>query len=529
MFWADIVKKNITEAYQSKIATKEPLIIRDEKTASGRVHIGSMRGAAIHGVISEVLTEEGIPNQFFWEINDTDPMDGLPVYLDESVYKKYMGQPLHTIPSPDGKAKNFAEFYATEFETVVAHAGFTPTYYRLSDKYREGAFNDIIKTALENATRIREIYKEVSGSVKPADWYPLQVVCENCGKVGTTKVTGFDGEKVTYVCLPKMVEWAEGCSHSGSISPYNGNATLPWKVEWPAKWKAMNVSIEGAGKDHSTKGGSRDVASHIAREVFQFEPPFDVPYEFILIDGKKMSSSKGKGASAREVADLLPPHIFRLFLIGKEPVQQFNFTPSGVTVPELFDWYDKLAEKAWSGVEDDDTRLFRYIHLPHERANIPTRFLPRFSQIAFIVQMPHLDLLTEVAAMKGSPLTDEDKKEAELRATHARFWLEKYADPEFQFHLQTEKVPEGATTFTAEQKATLGKVLEYIQSTDTLSGEELHTTLHSIRKESGLDAKQFFGALYQSFLGKDSGPKAGWFLSVLDKEFLTQRLTEVSA
>jgi len=37
-------------------------------------------------------------------------------------------------------------------------------------------------------------------------------------------------------------------------------------------------------------------------------------------------------------------------------------------------------------------------------------------------------------------------------------------------------------------------------------------------------AKEFFGAIYISILGKDSGPKAGWFLSVLPKEFLLKRL-----
>jgi hypothetical protein len=39
-------------------------------------------------------------------------------------------------------------------------------------------------------------------------------------------------------------------------------------------------------------------------------------------------------------------------LIGKEPMQQFNFSPHGDTVPVLFDTFDKLAEKYWSGVED---------------------------------------------------------------------------------------------------------------------------------------------------------------------------------
>ena len=57
-------------------------MIRDEKTASGRVHVGSMRALALHAAIAERLGEANIPHTFKYEINDMDTMDGLPVYLD---------------------------------------------------------------------------------------------------------------------------------------------------------------------------------------------------------------------------------------------------------------------------------------------------------------------------------------------------------------------------------------------------------------------------------------------------------------
>ena len=74
----------------------------------------------------------------------------------------------------------------------------------------------------------------------------------------------------------------------------------------------------------------------------------------------------------------------------------------------------------------------------------------------------------------------------------------------------------------------LKKVLEYIEENENLDGQDLHTALHEIRKESGIEAKDFFGALYMSFLNKTSGPKVGWFLSVLDRNYLLNRLREVS-
>jgi lysyl-tRNA synthetase class 1 len=290
----------------------------------------------------------------------------------------------------------------------------------------------------------------------------------------------------------------------------------------------LGVSIEGAGKDHATKGGARDVADAIAREVFKIEPPFDIKYEFFLVGGKKMSSSKGEGSSAREIANLLPPKILRLALIGKEPRQAIDFEPDGDTIPVLFDTYDKYGQIFFDGMKDDYARIFSYAHAPEERKRLTKHFLPRFSQIAFITQMPHLNLFEEVERLKGSPLLDEDRTEAELRARYAKIWLDTYAPEEFRYVLQ-EEVPEAAKHFSKEQKTALSEILRYIVVTERLDGLGLHTKLHEIRKTSGLDAKDFFGATYLSFLGKESGPKAGWFLSVLPREFLLKRINEVIA
>src|SRR5262249_52978738 len=121
-----------------------------------------------------------------------------------------------------------------------------------------------------------------------------------------------------------------------------------------------------------------------------------------------------------------------------------------------------------------------------------------------------------------------DREELDERARYARVWLEKAASEEFKFTLQDGPVPEAAKCLSQEQKTALKKVLGYVDQQATLDGQELHTALHEFRKESGLSAGDFFGALYLSFLGKPSGPKAGWFLSVLNREFVISRLEEVT-
>lgn len=522
MFWVDRIEEEII----SRFGKEGPILIRDEKTVSGRVHVGSMRGVAIHGAIYEALTEAGVPAVFKWEHNDFDPMDDIPVYLDRATYEPYLGKPLKYIPSPEPGFTSYAEYFAKEFQTVIENAGFHPEFYWGSEVYESGRMDGVIREALDHAADIRRIYKEVSGSDRKDTWLPINVICPTCGKVTTTDSTDWDGDTVMVNCYPTKVEYTRGCGFAGRVSPLGGKAKLPWKVEWPAKWKVMSVMVEGAGKDHSTRGGSRDVAAHIANEVFKYETPFDMPYEFFLVGGKKMSSSKGRGSSAKEISSLIPAKIFRLALIGKDIMQAFNFDPEGDTIPVLYDQYDKLAEGYWSGVQDDYARLFEFLHPGRV---IPEKmFLMRFSQVAFLVQMPHMDLMKEAEQVKGGALTEAEKTELGERAAYAKKWLELYAPEKFVFQLQ-QTLPDAAKNLNGTQKKSLGLLADYLKGFGGMpSGEELHAKLHALKDETPIAPAELFGAIYLAFLGKQQGPKAGWFLSVLDKDFVLARLAEAA-
>ena len=236
-----------------------------------------------------------------------------------------------------------------------------------------------------------------------------------------------------------------------------------------------------------------------------------------------MSSSKGNAASAHEMTEILPIHILRLLLLKTPINRQLDFDPEGDAIPVLFDTYDKLAEKYWSGVRDDDSQVFNFIHLPDERGEFPQRYLPRFSQVAFLVQMPHMDIYDEVTKMKESELTDIDVAELDERVVYAKRWLKEYADEKFIFTLQ-ETIPEAAKTLTDAQQSALGLLSDKIELLETIDGQVLHELIHEVKAESGLTPKEFFGAIYIVFLGKESGPKVGWFLSTLTKDFLIKRL-----
>ncbi|TSA44449.1 lysine--tRNA ligase, partial [bacterium] len=185
MLWADRIAGEIRDTRKPRDG--KTFLIRDEKTISGRVHVGSMRGVAIHGLINEVLAEQGVANEFRFEIGDMDPFDSIPGYLDEGIFREHLGKPLYAVPSPEPGFANYAEYFGAEFIDVHKRAGFSPSYYRATELYRSGKMDALVRIALERTGDIRRILKEVSGSEKDASWLPVSIVCEKCGKMMTTR------------------------------------------------------------------------------------------------------------------------------------------------------------------------------------------------------------------------------------------------------------------------------------------------------------------------------------------------------
>jgi len=523
MFWADRIAKEIQDTVTPRDGKN--YLIRDEKTISGRVHVGSMRGVAIHGLVAEALSELGVENEYRYELNDFDPFDSIPPYLDTAVFTEHLGKPLYTVPSPVEGYANFAEYFGAEFVGVHVKSGFTPNYYRATELYQSGQMDECMRIALTRASDVRRILKDVSGSVKDESWLPVSVVCEQCGKMMTTRARDFDGETVGYTC-DKGPDGTVPCGHEGRVAPWKGAAKLFWKVDWAAKWVVQGVDVEGAGKDHGTKGGSRDVAAHIAKELYNYEPPYDIPYEFFLVGGKKMSSSKGSGSFAKEMSDLLPPEIFRLALIGKEINQQVNVDLEGDSIPRLYDWHDDLAQRVREGIADDFSRLYAYTKLPASRADAGAPWTYRFSQVAFVAQMPHLSMLKEATENKESDLTAEEVRILEDRETHALNWLTSYAPAAYQYRLQ-EQVPPGLE-LNDSQKRALSAIATFVEEAPR-DGEALHQRLHELKSEIPVAPRELFQALYTVFLNRESGPKAGWFLSVLPQDYVVRLIREATS
>jgi lysyl-tRNA synthetase class 1 len=513
MFWCDKLVEGRTG----------PQTINDSKTPSGRAHIGALRGPLIHDAIFRTLQSKGVPVRYLFGVDDYDPVDEIP-YGQAELFEKYLGVPLCNVPPPPGSAAtDMAEHFISEYFGVFADLGIRPEFYRMRDIYRSGKFNESIDTILRKADVVRRIYKEISGSERPETWHPFQVICPSCGRIGTTEVTAYDGSEVTYGCRPQLVKWARGCGHEGKMSPFNGNGKLPWKLEWTAKWKTFPVTIEGAGRDHSTKGGSRDVAAACLREIFGVEPPLNCPYEFFLVGGAKMSSSKGIGVTSRDMADFLPPEVLRFLMIRTQPKQPVNFEASEVHILKAFNEFDRAKNRYFNdpAIKPDDKRVYELCQVASEG----DYWTADFQLVTALIQMPHLDAVRELEKRKGSAFTPLERKHLDLRIRAAKYWLDHYATEEEKTHLQ-ETLPARTAELSAAQGGFLHILAEQLRGA-TWQDEALQIAVFNAARLTPIEQPSAFKAIYRVLLDRESGPKAGNLISFLDREFVVQRLTEV--
>ena len=525
MDWADELAANVTG----------PQVVNDSKTPSGTVHVGSLRGPVILDVLTRALRSRGLETTLLYGIDDMDPMDAQALLTPDAVDHE-MGRPLAHVPDQagDGHA-SYARHHAQVFIDIFAGLGIHPDrYYWMSDIYPTGAIDGFIRTALDRAATVREIYRRVANVQHSDAWHPLSVVCENCGKIGTTIVTKWDGERVFYLCRADLVTWARGCGHSGWTSPFGGRAKLPWNLEWAAQWSLFGVTIEPSGKDLSTAGGSRDRSDAIAREVFEREPPLNVPYEFLNIAGKKMSTSKGRGAAAHTMAEVVPPEQLRFLFIRPRPNQVIEFEPEGSdAIPRLFDEFDRFAA-ATAGkdirgeIAPGYAATFAYSLLDPaaDVAAEAAAFRPAFAHLALLLQIPNVDLGARVGAEKGSQLTEREQQILDERVRAARAWLETYA-PERAIVAIRETLPaEAVAALDDDQRRHLAGLADAALSAAAppASGEAWQDLIFTIAAEAGLPNGRAFAALYAAFLGRPNGPRAGWLLASLDSSFVIERL-----
>lgn len=487
------------------------ILIESGGSPSGTYHFGHMRELVICDAILLELKRRNRTAKHIYFVDDLDGLRKIPVNVPSS-YDKYLGKSLCDIPAPDGSKSSYADQFLQGLVDASTALNIEVEFVRSHSKYRSGFFTEAIEKALEHIENIREVLETISGHKLGDEWSPIQV--NEDGYLKKRKFVILDKKAKTLVYEDK-----EGKTQT--IAYNKGEVKLDWRIDWPARWWLMGVNIEPAGRDHSSSGGSFDTGLAILGKVFDAPPIMPIQYDFINLvgDTKKMSASKGTGLDAMEGATILPPEVMRYFMLRSAPNKRLYFDPVN-GVMQLMDEFAELA--ANSKRNEGEQQLFEICMSEQKQqtvSKVPFSHLVASYQSALRDEQKTLDIIDRTEHK------DLAKGEAEIIKRELKFievWLEKRAPEDVKFEL-AKKV--SAAKFNDKQKKFLSQLADRIeQAPKDADGQWYHQAIYDLKDSTGLMPKELFVTLYQVLIGKDSGPRAGWFLSILPQDFLLSRL-----
>jgi lysyl-tRNA synthetase, class I len=506
MQWLNAIIDELVERHPSG-----EILIESGASPSGTYHFGHLRELMTADAILLELKRRGRKARHVQFVDDLDALRKIP-YNVPANYEQYLGKPLCDIPAPDGSKRSYADYFLQGLIDACEVLGIDVEYIRSHEKYRSGWLIPAIERSLERIPQARHALETISGRRLDEHWTPIQVM-EN-GRLKNRRFINVDTTAKTL-----QYEAADGSTQA--VHYDKGEVKLDWRLDWPARWWLLKVACEPSGRDHVTKGSSYDTGVQIMKDVFEADPPLSVAYDFINMAGdtKKMSASKGTGLDAMEAATLMPPEVMRFFVFRSPPLKRLYFDPVDGVV-QLMDEFAAFAART-DRTESEEQLLYLCTRGIDKKtvSRVPFSHLVASYQAALKDANKTLEIIrrTEHAAVIDE---DADIIRAELRFIDA--WLENQAPESVKFAIQ-ETIDTGR--FNEAQKRFLAELANKIaKAPQDADGAWFHQAIYEYKDSSGLTPKELFTTLYQLLIGKDSGPRAGWFLSILPRDWLIKRL-----
>jgi lysyl-tRNA synthetase class 1 len=364
-----------------------------------------------------------------------------------------------------------------------------------------------IEKVLENIDSIRAIFKQISNRDLEEDWAPVQVMGDD-NKFFNGRLSTWDREAKTL----------EGIDYT------SGKAKLNWRLDWPARWQVLGVCVEPhSWQEHGAAGGSYDTGVEFARQVFGFEPPVaGIQYGNVHLKGDnfKMSSSKGNLITPAQAFKIMPPVVLRYFYARYLGKKRMDFDPS-LGIFRMLDEFSKVDSDIRGGVENEFAPAYKIATFGQDAQAMSS--VP-FSHLVSVYQASLGDPEKVLQALKRteySNVVDDQKDLIIAELEYVKNWLADWAPDDVKFEVQ-DQLPQ--TDLSQTQKDFLHGLADKIESTDSdKDGQFYHDLIYDLKDQFGLEPQQAFKAIYQVILGKDFGPKAGWFLSILEPTWLVNR------
>ncbi len=476
---------------------KEPYVITSGITTSGPAHLGTLCEFLFPEAIRKQLEKRGKKATFYFLADILDAFDSVPLAMDAHAKElgPHLGKPLCDVPDPTGKSVSFGDHFLDEVRALMERFGVKAEIRRMNDLYSEGAFDGWARFYLKNEAEARRIVEETSGKEEKKDWSPIMPICEKCGKIATTRVISHDGETYEYAC-DKDVKYTKGCGFRGKARISDRRYKITWRLHWPAWKQIFKTSIEGAGMDHHTRGGSEDTCREITLNLMKADYHIPFKYGFILFQGKKYSKSKGIGMGVSDLVKLVPPEIITFILIKPDLEENVDINPTAESMLRTMDDFQKASELALKDREGLN-RHERKMAIAFELASEHLRW-----------KVPFLDVLLyykiyqdweEVARLTGD----------ETGVSYLRPFIEEWVRRDFMpddYRFKYQPKPGVREAVPMKFLASLDEKMDALA---------IHNAVFDFAKANGYEPKGLFAELYQMLLGKERGPRMGKLLAAL--------------
>ena len=472
-----------------------PIIFETGYGPSGLPHIGTF---------NEVLRTTFV-RRAFQELSDqptrliafSDDMDGLRKVPDNipdaALLEANLGKPLTQIPDPFGTHESFAAHNNAMLRGFLDRFGFDYEFFSATECYRSGRFDEVIRQVLRNWDAVMGVMLPTLREERRRTYSPILPISPASGIVLQVPVEVVDAEAgiIAFEDEGRRVEQ----------SALGGQAKLQWKVDWAARWVALGVDYEMAGKDLID---SVVQSGKIAR-ILGGRPPEGFNYEMFLDEkGEKISKSKGNGLSLEEWLRYGSEESLA-FYIYREP-RKAKSLHIGVIPRAVDDYWLFRANYSKQPVEQKLGNPVHHIHA----GKVPEQGLPlTYGLLLNLVSLPGLhdrDTAWKFVQRYAPETSPESHPELDQLIGLAVNYARDFVVPNLK-----KRPP------TAEEAAALRELdSELAKLPSDADAEAIQHLVFEVGKTHyGKDnLRAWFQALYETLLGSSQGPRMGSFIAL---------------
>ncbi|MHA2391138.1 MAG: lysine--tRNA ligase [Promethearchaeota archaeon] len=511
---------------------------------SGQLHVGNVRGEIVltNAVVTE-LQNRGYKATHNLILYTSDPWKGKPgqlnMFSDPKKAKLYTNLRYIDVPSPSNENKTWVDYFWKDPEVSLPKFGRGIHIVQTHELYKQKRMKEVVIELINKKDTVREILNKYrKENPFPKEWIPINPLCEQCNRIGTTRALEVNLEtyEVHYLC--------EECKREGWSDISKGKLT--WRLEWLAIWYVLNIHFEPYGKDHATPGGSRDSCIEILESVLNHIGPYGFWNEWVgYSEGRKdfgdMSGSGFIGFTPTKWLEYAEPEVLKYIYLKTPPKRRIILGLDKIS--SYIAEYDK-AERIYHGIEPfTDPSELHTIRRSYEIVfynDIPEyRGFQLDYQTAIILSqlVTHDQKGTEQAIQKLQATEilkkippEEISEHIKTRLNHARNWINsEYSPDHLRIQLSEHVSPNILSQYDEKIRnfvLDLGQELEGVKWTE----EAIKQKMITLREDAGISRKemsQFFQLLYQIFLGNSRGPRFAPFIAALDKKWVISRFLEV--